>query len=85
MRNAKLSAKVDRLGGSKISDVDLTIYDGVDDVSSRNGHARGMVVGCRDGGSQRCSVGVLTRDDGCSERSKKGGRAYCDTDTGYRL
>lgn len=77
VRNAKLTAEVDGLGGSKtagyidendakfraqngalngehaLSDVDLTVYDGVDVVSGRNGHARGIVVGCRDGGSQR--------------------------------
>jgi hypothetical protein len=56
VRNAKLSAEVDRLGGSKISDVDLTVYDSVDVVSGRDGHARGVVVGCRDGGRQRGAV-----------------------------
>lgn len=63
VRDAKLSAEVDGLGGSKtvkcidengakncarncalsgkhaLSDVDLTVYDGVDVVSVRNGHA----------------------------------------------
>jgi hypothetical protein len=79
VRNAKLSAEVDRLGGSKtaacinendakwrrkwplngehaLSDVDLTVYDSVDVVSGRDGHARGVVVGCRDGGRQRGAV-----------------------------
>ena len=32
-------------GEHALSDVDLTVYDGVDVVSGRNGHARGMVVG----------------------------------------
>jgi hypothetical protein len=65
--DAKLSAEVDGLGGSKtaarvnendakknrarkgalngeyaLSDVDLTVYDGVDVVGGRDGHARGM-------------------------------------------
>jgi hypothetical protein len=83
VRDAKLSAEVDGLGGSKtvarisendskicaqngalngehaLSDVDLTVYDGVDVVSGRDGHARGMAVGCRDGGSQRGAVWVF--------------------------
>ena len=43
-------------GEHALSDVDLTVYDGVDVVSGRDGHARGMAVGCRDGGSQRCAM-----------------------------
>lgn len=78
VRNAKLTAELDGLGGSKttgcinendakiraqngalngehaLSDVDLTVYDGVDVVSGRDGHARGM--GSRDGGGQRGAV-----------------------------
>jgi len=78
VRDAKLSAEVDGLGGGKtaayinennakklrtnalngshaLSDVDLTVYDGVDVVGGRDGHGRGMERGV-DGGSQRGTV-----------------------------
>jgi hypothetical protein len=56
--NAKLTAEVNGLGGSKISDVDLTVYDGVDDVCGRNGHGGGVEWG---GGGTERRVSVLTR------------------------
>jgi len=44
VRDAKLSAEVDGLGGGNISNVELTIDDGVDVASGRIRHAGGWVV-----------------------------------------
>jgi len=44
VRDAKLSAEVDGLGGGNISNVELTIDDGVDVMDSCIGHNRWIVV-----------------------------------------
>jgi len=59
MKNdAKIWAQNGALNGEHaLSDVDLTVYDGVDDVIGRNGHARGMQRGVGMGGVRELQDG----------------------------